>query len=232
MKRSSECEMMDAPNNPPALLAEDLKNLRQFNRYLGGYRCIARGVEQSVWQHRLASFALLDVGTGSADIPIGIARWAMERGIDAKITVVDRDALTARIAAESVKNQAALAMVRGDAAALPFAPASFDFVTASQFLHHFTESQIIELLRMWAKLARRAIIVGDLVRHPLAYQGVRVLTRLWTKNIMTLTDAPLSVRRAFTLQEWRALFERAAIGRFQMTSMFPYRVMARFDVAK
>ena len=73
---------------------------------------------------------------------------------------------------------------------------------------------------------RPAIIVSDLVRHPLAYHGIRLLTRLCTRNAMTRTDAPLSVARAFTLAEWRELLRRADIGSFELSMTFPFRMLA------
>ena len=82
------------------------------------------------------------------------------------------------------------------------------------------------MLRQWAKLASRGIIISDLVRHPLAYYGIRVLTQLTTRNIMTLTDAPLSVRRAFTFKEWCDLLRQADIGPVEMFSVFPFRMAA------
>jgi hypothetical protein len=83
---------------------------------------------------------------------------------------------------------------------------------------------MVSLLRSWACLARRAIIVSDLVRHPLAYHGTRLLTRAWTSNIMTLTDAPLSVRRALTMAEWRDVFRLANVGRFTVEWVVPFRM--------
>ena len=119
-----------------------------------------------------------------------------------------------------------ISVVRGDGNAPPFRAASFDFVLASQLLHHFSEEKIVAQLRTWSRLARRAIIVSDLVRHPIAYYGIRLVTKLFTRNVMTLTDAPLSVQRAFTMAEWHELFRRAEIGPFQLFSVFPYRVLA------
>jgi hypothetical protein len=85
---------------------------------------------------------------------------------------------------------------------------------------------ILELLSVWSQLARRAIIIGDLIRHPIAYYGIRLLTALTTRNVMTLVDAPLSVRRALTFDEWRALFHRAAIGPTTAFTVFPFRIAA------
>ena len=230
MKRSDEKELMDYPDPPRELLEGELKNLRILNHYFGGYRCAARDIGRLVRQHRLSSFSLLYVGAGSADIASGIARWARSKGIQAKIVALDIDPVAAQIAAERVRHLSEIMVVRGDAAAPPFATGSFDLVLASQFMHHFSEEKNVELLRTWSALARRAIIVSDLVRHPLAYQAIRLLTRLWTRNIMTLTDAPLSVARAFTLAEWREIFLRAAIGRFQLASVFPFRIVGRVEV--
>jgi SAM-dependent methyltransferase len=231
MMRSNEKEMMDLPGNPPKLLEDDLKNLGFLNRYLGGYRCVERGIEEIVGQAKLTHLSLLDVGTGSADIATGIVRWGKSQGITVEIAALDLNPVTAALAARRAKNLPEICVVRGDAGNPPFPPATFDFVLASQFLHHFSEERIAVLLRSWAQLARRAIIVSDLVRHPLAYYGARVLTRLFTKNIMTRTDAPLSVERAFTLAEWRELFHRAAVGNFEVVPVFPYRMLARLDIS-
>jgi SAM-dependent methyltransferase len=232
MKRSDEKEMMDAPNNPRELLEGDLKNLRRFNRYLGGYRCVESALAELVRQQSQRRLSVLDVGTGSADIPERIVDWCHRCAIDVSIVALDRDPVTASLAAQRETHRREITVICGDAAHPPFAPRSFDVVLASQFLHHFSEENVIALLKNWSQLARRAVIVSDLVRHPLAYCGVQLLTRLATTNIMTRTDAPLSIKRAFTVVEWRELFHRAANGRFQLTAVFPFRIMARLEVSR
>lgn len=245
MRRSQQKEIMDFPDNPKDILDEDLRNLRHLNRYLGGHRSVLRGLDRLVGKGKLRRFSLLDVGTGSGDIPARINHWAEQRGIKASIVALEPEPVTAQIAATITQQQTnppfipllqrgkegdfrhrEITVVRGDGIAPPFRAGSFDFVLASQLLHHFSEEKIIALLRTWSRLARRAIIVSDLVRHPIAYYGIRLLTRLFTGNVMTLTDAPLSVERAFTMAEWHELFRRAEIGSFQLFSIFPYRVLA------
>ena len=247
--------MMDLPGQPKELLEEDLANLRVFNRYLGGHRSVMRGLARLVREQRLVGFTLLDVGTGSGDIPARITDWAQQRGIKTSIVALEPEPVTARVAATLTnppfipllqrlpstvipaeagiqwKNaegfrRCGIMVVRGDGYAPPFHLASFDFVLASQLLHHFPDDKIVTLLRTWSKLARRAIIISDLVRHPVAYYGIRLITKAFTRNVMTLTDAPLSVQRAFTITEWRELFRRADIGPFQIFPVFPFRIMA------
>ena len=231
MKRSTELEMMDARDNPRELLEGDLKNLRLLNRYLGGARALRCAMAPVLAQDGVVQLNILDVGAGSGDLAAEIVRWCARRGVAADVITVDRDPVTAALAARCNRAVSGITSLRADAAALPFAPRSFDCVMASQFLHHFSESQIIELLRAWARLARRAIVVSDLVRQPLAYYGIRALTRLCTRNVMTLTDAPLSVRRAFTIHEWREIFHGAAVGSVTIEPLLPFRMGARIEVA-
>jgi SAM-dependent methyltransferase len=225
MKRSTEKEMMDLPGNPKELLVEDLRNLRIINRYLGGYRGVMKGLKRLVRKDAMSRFSLLDVGTGSADIPKVIVRWARNRHIEARIVALEPELITAQEAAHQTQHWPEITVIRGDALAPPFKATSFDFVLASQMLHHFADDRIMALLKIWSKLARKAILVSDLVRDPLAYYGIRMITHLFTRNQMTRFDSPLSVRRSLTLNEWRELFREAAIGPFRVVPIFPYRQM-------
>jgi ubiquinone/menaquinone biosynthesis C-methylase UbiE len=232
VNRSTAKEMMDGPDNPPDLLKDDLRNLRIINRYLGNYRSVLHGVKRIVEEQKLSHFSLLDVGTGSGDIPALIASWARRRNLPARLVALDAEPVTLRAAVEQTADYPEVCLVQGDGRALPFASGSFDLVLSSQMLHHFSEDGIIHLLRDWSRVARRAIIVSDLIRHPVAYYGIGLLTKAFTRNVMTRTDAPLSVERAFTLKEWRELFERAAIGPFRIFPTFPFRQVTIFWVAE
>jgi SAM-dependent methyltransferase len=228
MERSTELEMMDAPEIPRELLIDDLRNLRLLNCYLGNYRNVLRGLARCLGKQD--HFSLLDVGTGSGDVPRTIVQWARREGLRARVSGLETNRIAVAQAAEQTRRFGEISLVRGDAVTLPFRPGSFDFVMASQMLHHYSEERIVALLRHWAAVARHGIIVSDLIRHPLAYHGIRLLTRLLTRNVMTLTDAPLSVRRGFTLAEWKRLFNAAGVGSCDVHWTFPFRLLALIRV--
>ena len=223
MKRSYAKEMMDLPEQECGLLEDDLRNLRLINRYLGNHRCVLKGFARLLHESRPDSTTLLDIGTGSGDIPLRLLHWARSRGIALRVIAIDYEETTVGIASRQASHEPAMSVVRADAKQLPVVKQGVDFVLASQFLHHFTDLEIIKLLRSWAKLARVGIIISDLVRHPLAYHGIRILTRLCTGNVMTRVDAPLSVQRSLTLPEWRELFRAADVGPFELRPVLPFR---------
>lgn len=226
MKRSLEAEMMDVLGQPRQLLQDDLRNLRVINRYLGNYSNIVTGFSEILGARKAERFSLLDVGTGSGDIPVELARWAHSNRIRAQITALEYEPISVELAAVQTRGTAGISLLRADGAAPPFRSAAFDYVLASQLLHHFSEEQIVALLRTWAPIARRAIVISDLVRHPLAYYGIRLLTTVFTRNTMTRVDAPLSVRRAYTMAEWREILRRADVGPFVLRWAFPFRMLA------
>lgn len=225
MKRSTNKELMDLPGKSPELFIDDLRHLREFNRYLGGSRSVLKGLQSLVRARSMNRLSILDVGTGSADIPRAIVRWARRKAVDVEIIAIELDAIAAREARIQTQEYSEITVVRGDGADAPFRAGRFDVVIASQLLHHFSEPDIVAMLRRWSRLARQAILVSDLIRHRLAYHGIALISRIVTRNVMTRVDAPLSVRRAFTLQEWRELFQRAGIGPFCILPIFPFRHM-------
>jgi hypothetical protein len=229
MKRSQAKELMDLPGIDPGILREDLRNLILLNTYLGGRRAVLWALRR--WKRKKkGALSLLDVGSGNSDLPMAIVAWARKEGIRARVVALEPHPVTAAVAREQIRDYPEIAIVRGDGVHPPFSRKAFDFVLASQLLHHFSEEEILELLRNWSNLARYELLVSDLVRHPVAYYGAWGLTRLFTRNKMTRNDAPLSVWRAFTLEEWRDLFRRAGMGEFRVFSFFPFRMLGILSV--
>jgi ubiquinone/menaquinone biosynthesis C-methylase UbiE len=122
-------EMMDSPDNSPReLLEDDLRNLRIINRYLGNYRVVLGGLARLLEEQKLKRFSLLDVGTGSADIPALIASWARRYHLTARLIGLEPEPVTLQAAANQIRDYSEITLVRGDARALPLASGSVDFV--------------------------------------------------------------------------------------------------------
>jgi SAM-dependent methyltransferase len=201
----AEPELMDRPQPISAELEVDLRNLRQLNRYFGSYRLIEHFLRR--WIHPGSALRVLDLATGSGDIPRLVVDFA--RSTDAKVAVdaVDQQASTVQIARRLSAAYPEIEFVQGDI--LTFAREPYDIVLCSLALHHFSENDAVAVLKRVRALSRRYVLVSDLRRGWLATVGVYLLTALVFREPMTRIDARLSAERAFSFREFRSLAERA-----------------------
>ena len=200
---------MDEDAVDPRLLQKSLRFIRRVNTLLGYTRATLHHLEifSRTWP-RGTKIRLLDLATGSADVPRAILRWADRRGWEVRIVGVDRHAVTAHTAAEGPPD-ARLSIVQADVFDLPFASDSFDYVLTSMFLHHLDDDSIVRVLATMARLASRGLIVADLIRNRRAYAWATLFT--CGSNPMVQHDARVSVGQSFNQAEVMALRERAGI---------------------
>lgn len=221
--RSTELELLDQPGNDPAQLAGNLADLRRVNRWLGGVKLTLAGLERLAGELRSGDeLRVLDVATGAADIPVAMANWAEQRGLRTHILATDRNVEVLRLAERSGVTRIEFAIA--DACRLPFADDSFDVAICSLVLHHLTPDEAVTMLREMGRVARRGIVVNDLVRNWPGYAGAWIFSRALTRNPLTRHDAPLSARRAYTRREMAALLERADLSAISFAGFLGYRV--------
>jgi 2-polyprenyl-3-methyl-5-hydroxy-6-metoxy-1,4-benzoquinol methylase len=204
-------EMLDRPA-PLADLAESLADVARLNALFGG-----RLVTLTHVKRLIASLpgdrpvTVLDVGTGSADIPLALVRWARRAGRPLRVLALDRDGATLGIARRAAARCPELTVIQGDALALPVRRGSVDVVISALTLHHLEPEEASRSLAEMDAAARRGFVVNDLVRSRTAYALVWLGTRLLTTNRMSRHDGPLSVRRAYTPEEVQRLCEKAGL---------------------
>jgi 2-polyprenyl-3-methyl-5-hydroxy-6-metoxy-1,4-benzoquinol methylase len=186
-------ELLDSAEQ--GLADRNLRDLARINRWCGGHRVLLRVLKDFVgpWE----KFSVLDVGAGSGDMGRRI------RGKFPNVTVILSDYRSSHL------RSATLPRVAADAFRLPFLPGTFDFVICSSFLHHFSDGEVIDLIREMRLLARRALIVLDLERHPIPFYFLPMTRRVFQWSTLTLHDGPVSVAAGFRTEEL-AFLARAA----------------------
>jgi ubiquinone/menaquinone biosynthesis C-methylase UbiE len=222
LSRSAEAELLDAPAHDLAALADNLRDLRTLDRYLGGTALTWRALWPMLRElPPSAPVRLLDVATGGADSPRILAARARRHGYDLRPFASDRLADVLRLAR---RDGARFPLIQHDALAIPMLDAAVDFVTCSLALHHFDPPAAVALLRELGRVARRGVIVNDLRRGRMAYAGARLLARgPW--HAMARHDGPLSVLRAYTLDEARRLAAQAGIAGARAQAMPLFRML-------
>jgi ubiquinone/menaquinone biosynthesis C-methylase UbiE len=229
--RIYEEEMLDAGEGTDDDVARSLGDLRRINRFLGGKRVILDAIADIVdRQSEVREISLLDVGTGSADIPSAVSDFLKSHHIKPRIAAVDLSERHIRLARSRFDVSSEVEFVRADSLALPFADKSFDFVTASLFLHHFRDQDVVRLLADFRRIAKRAVIINDLIRNRVPYYFTLITGPFLAASFLTRNDAPVSILRGFTRVEMSTLADRAGLDRRVIKRSFPYRLSMVADV--
>jgi 2-polyprenyl-3-methyl-5-hydroxy-6-metoxy-1,4-benzoquinol methylase len=204
-------ERLDSPEQHPRWqLESSLEHVAAVNRWLGGRRALLHHVARLWPTDRPAR--ILDVGTGSADLPRAVVDWARRRKLRTDIVAVDLQPEMLSLARERCAAYPEIVLEQADALALPFASSSFDLALLSLTLHHFEDEQQLRALRELGRVAGMAVIVSELERCWPNYLGARLLAAtVWRRNPITRHDGPLSVLRAFTTDELLGLAATAEL---------------------
>jgi 2-polyprenyl-3-methyl-5-hydroxy-6-metoxy-1,4-benzoquinol methylase len=215
-------ELIDLPpeNYSQPEYAGSLADIRKVNRFLGDYRAtlkffsaLVSGIPPSADR----PVRVLDVATGSADIPVTIVKWARRHGIKVVVTAVDINPLAIREAAAFTQAYPEITVAVADGFSLPFGDGNFDIVLCAKTLHHFSEEETVRLLKEIGRVAATGFIIMDLRRSWVAWLLISVLSRIFSRNRLTRHDGPVSVLRSYTVAELDALAGRAGLAGRRIT---------------
>jgi SAM-dependent methyltransferase len=224
LTRSDQLELLDAGADVPAEeLRANLRDIRRANRAFGGTRAVLRALAPllNAWPAD-QPLTLLDVATGSADIPLAIARAAARAGKQVRIVASDAQPAVLDVA-RAAACPPEIVVEQADALALPYPAATFDVVTLSLALHHFAPDDALQALREMRRVGRRLLLVNDLERCRGGYLGAWLVGHVLTRNRLTRHDAPLSVQRAYTRAEALALARAAGWQGATVRGVVPFR---------
>ena len=182
---------------PPEEARASLGDLIRINRRWGGHSTLRKLLAETV--PASGRFSVLDVGAASGDM------GACIRQSYAGAEVTSLDYVESHLAGGSG------AKVVGDAFRLPFRPGSFDYVFCSLFLHHFTDEAVVDLLKGFGEVARRAVLVIDLERNPIPYYFMAWSRPLLGWDPVTVHDGAISVEAAFHGDELEELARGAGL---------------------
>jgi ubiquinone/menaquinone biosynthesis C-methylase UbiE len=206
-------ELMDEPNLEPAELDQDLRNLETINRYFGGQNA-TQFIIKKIKQQDKGIRTLLDCASGAGDLTQLLSMLLPQT----KITGVDFHLQTLAYA-EKNNRSGKILWQQADIKKLPYADKSFDVVTCQLALHHFSESDAIQILVELKRVSKSHVFITDLIRSGPGYFGIWLLVHSWLRHPMTRHDALLSARRAFSSSELKDMARRANWVRFNYSHL-------------
>lgn len=229
-QRAAEAEWMDGADFDRELAEESFHFIALVNRWFGGVRAVRRFIAQEAARRpHGGQLRVLDLGSGSCDIPIAASAWARGRDIAVHFTCIENGVHAAAIARRNLRANPDLpvTLVRGDIFShRPAVP--YDCAVGSMFFHHFAEHEIISLIGRLRAFVRSSLLINDLRRSLAHYAACRLLLPAFPARVGH--DALISIRKGFReaeLENLLTVLEDAAVS-VSRAPLFRVRAVVRF----
>ncbi len=216
MQRVNLREILDSNDCPPAEIAASLQDMCLVNRWFGGVATTRNLIERVANATSKKHFSWLEVAAGFGEVPRAAGKQLESKGITLDITDLDR--------APTHLRQGGRALA-ADALSLPFRDNSFDVVGCSLFAHHLEPNEVAAFVDEAARVSRQAVLINDLIRHPLhlalVYAGFPLM-----KSYVSRFDGVASVKRSYLVGEMRQILSNgnSSARRIELSRHYLFRM--------
>jgi ubiquinone/menaquinone biosynthesis C-methylase UbiE len=210
-------EKLDEPSLPFEEAERSLSDLGRVNRLLLGALPLKRALLPRLgrWSEPRR---VLDLGTGTGEIAVDLARSAARRGAPLKVIGLDLKLRHLVIGRRAGSKQH---RVVGDATALPFRDGVFEWSFSTLFFHHFESESNHRILAEMRRVSRAGAAVVDLRPSRLATRLLLLLLRLIGASEVTRHDGRVSFERSWSVADVARLTEGLPVS--ELKQRFPFR---------
>ncbi len=190
-RRATDLEIMDL--GPDHYSVEEyeqcLHQLGRIARYLGGNRATLAAFKKLKQEPR----SILEIGCGGGHF----AQILGKKYPNAEVLGIDINPLAISYAQRQLNKTPNVTYKCLSSKELAYPSNSFDVVTATVVCHHIPDDELVTFLQECHRIAKKAVIINDLHRHPLAYLSFYLIAPIFFRNRLIMHDGLLSIKRAF-----------------------------------
>jgi ubiquinone/menaquinone biosynthesis C-methylase UbiE len=235
-QRSKELELMDLPIDDERELFLNLRELEVINTLTGGPSLVFKHIQLLFNTLKLSKndeIHIADIGYGAGDMLLFLINNKDKLPCKIKLTGVDlmpeAESYALQMHPELEKH---VNFVLSDYEEWFQAGNQPDLIVAGLFCHHLSDEQLIQFFSKISKNTKYGAIINDLQRHPIAYYGIKYLTKIFSKSRFTKNDAPLSVLRGFKKKEIESLMQKGNVTQFSIQWKWAFRYLIKIAGTK
>lgn len=196
--RTDQAEIMDDFEMEGEVLREALDKIAKINQLLGGNKLTLIGVKALIADvPNNTEITIVDVGCGNGDMLRSLADYAVKNNLKFNLIGIDANNFTSNHAIKLSENYPNISYRCEDIFDKPFRELKYDIVLCTLTLHHFKETEILDIMNVFHTNASRGIVINDLQRSSLAYRLFQSLCFVFQLNAMSREDGLISILRGF-----------------------------------
>ncbi len=218
--RSYKKELLDRDNIPFEDIVENMQELDFINTWLGGHSITLQGFKNLIDKEK--NISVCEIGCGGGDNLNALYTYCNKKKVIAKFTGIDinPDCIAFAKKKSLIENAN---FITSDYRQAEFNEQKPDIMFSSLFCHHFIDDELVEMMQWMKRNATIGFFINDLHRHQMAYNFIKVATKLFSKSYLVKNDAPLSVLRGFRKNEWERIFEKTGINDYSIEWKWAFR---------
>ncbi|MFI4917589.1 MAG: methyltransferase domain-containing protein [Phycisphaerales bacterium JB060] len=217
-------ELMDDPALDPKEHAHALAGLARLNALSGVVGQFYPFLKERA-QRLERPLTIVDIATGSADVPVALLERARRDGLRFDITACDISPVALTNARERAES-AGVELATSELDILRQDPPRADVLMCALFLHHLSDRDVCLVLAKMANAAHGQILISDLRRGPWGTALAGVIPRVSTGSHIVHVDALRSARAALSIGEVRSMTRGIAGGDgWRVRRAFPARML-------
>lgn len=216
-------ERMDDSHCDLYKLYNTYQQFSQINTLISQWRAI---YEQHIRPHldQQSQFSFLDIGFGGGDIPIKLAEWLQEDGVNFKITAIDPDPRAIEFV-QKHDQSSNIEFLQCGLSALKPEKQQFSFVLSNHLVHHLDEQELLPILQQARKLCSKSVLFNDLRRSDFAYLLFNIFSRPFFRDSFITEDGLISIKRSYTKKELEAVVPPD----WNVQNLFPFRLLVTYN---
>ena len=195
--RSHQKEIMDDWQGDSKELERVLKDINRVNRILGGNAITVNAVIRLIQEHSKESYRILDMGCAEGNMLRELAMAARKKDIKLDLIGIDLNSDALTMARKASIDFPEIVYHKKDILSADLSEFGCDIVMTTLTIHHFQNSEILNFVKQFTKLASIGVVINDLHRSALAYYLFKGFSLIFIKTKVAKIDGLASIRKGF-----------------------------------
>lgn len=223
-QRTTKEEFLDDFSLEGDDLRDALDKIAIINQWLGGNRITIDGIKKLLKNYpKERIISIVDIGCGNGDMCRAIADFARQEGLTVRISGIDANAYTVNHAKASSVDYPDIDYDTLNIFDESFAAVKYDIALCTLTLHHFSNDEILYLMRLFVKNAKIGVVINDLQRSAIAYRLFQLVCFVFQLNTLSREDGLTSILRGFKKEELISFSKQLRVKTYHINWRWAFR---------